>query len=324
MKAGDIYSKTMPFVWAKLLLGLINIIAAVVLLAVFMGIAMLTNGGSIVIILFIVWLGSVKILNFIINHYFGYLVKAGHVAVIVEAANTGQIPENQVAYGKQQVTARFATSNIYFAVDKLVSGAVKQIQNGIEKAGNLLDFIPGMQFATSIAKLFISIFLGYVDECCLGYTFLKPNQPATKSAADGVVIYAQNWKILIKNAAKTMAIVIALLIVVFLVSFIPLLALFQALHWNAIFAFAIAVFMSAAIKSAFIDSYILVNMMVSYMAVVPTTEITFDLYGKLCSLSAKFKQLFDKGQKEAESQQPPYAQVPVSNTSTGSIVGWSE
>lgn len=324
MKAGDIYRKTMPFVWAKLLLGLINIVAAVFLLAIFMGIAMLAKGGSIVIVLFVLWLAAVKILNFVLNHYFGYLVKAGHVAVIAQAVSTGQVPENQVAYGKQQVTARFATSNIYFVVDKLVSGAVKQIQSGIETAGNMLDFIPGMKFITSIAKLFISIFLGYVDECCLGYTFVNPNQPATKSAADGVVIYAQNWKSLVKNAAKTMAIVVALLAVVFILSLLPLLALFQVLHWNAIFAFVIALFIAAAIKSAFIDSYILVNMMVAYLAVAPATEITFDLYGKLCKLSAKFKQLFEKGQQEAGALQPQYAQAAVNNPGSGDAGAWSK
>jgi len=51
----------------------------------------------------------------------------------------------------------------------------------------------------------------------------------------------------------------------------------------------------------------LVKMMVSYMQEAPTTVITFDLYGKLCNLSAKFKELFNKGQQEAQSPQPAYA-----------------
>jgi len=46
-------------------------------------------------------------------------------------------------------------------------------------------------------------------------------------------------------------------------------------------------------------------MMVSYMQVAPNTVITFDLYSKLCGISSKFKELFQKGQ--ADDPQPAYA-----------------
>ena len=49
------------------------------------------------------------------------------------------------------------------------------------------------------------------------------------------------------------------------------------------------------VKYAFIDSWILVKMMSSYMQVAPATQVTFDLYGKLSGLSGKFKELFKKG-----------------------------
>ena len=44
----------------------------------------------------------------------------------------------------------------------------------------------------------------------------------------------------------------------------------------------------------------MVKMMVSYMEVAPSTQITFDLYEKLCKLSSKFKSLFNKGQEEQQ------------------------
>ncbi len=40
--------------------------------------------------------------------------------------------------------------------------------------------------------------------------------------------------------------------------------------------------------------------------------ITFDLYGKLCGLSTKFKELFNKGQQENPTPQPAY-------TATGAV-----
>ena len=35
---------------------------------------------------------------------------------------------------------------------------------------------------------------------------------------------------------------------------------------------------------------------------ISTTQITFDFYGKLYGLSAKFKELFQKGREEAPEQ----------------------
>jgi hypothetical protein len=309
MKAGELYSKTMPFVWAKLLLGLITVVASAVLFGVLMGIAWLFNSAGVTGIMILIWLGAVGAARFVVMHYFGYLVKAGHIAVMTEAVTTGRVPDDQVFYGRQAVTARFATSTAYFAVDKLVSGAVKQIQRGIGKLGNALDFVPGMKQVAGLAQYFIELSLGYVDECCLGYAFYRKEQGAFKSAADGVVIYAQNWKSLLGSTAKTMAMVIAGLAGITLTLFAALGLLFRLFGWPGWLAFFIALLIALTIKSAFIDSFILARTMVAYMSVAPTTAITFDLYGKLCGMSAKFKELFGKGQQEepAPTARPAYA-----------------
>ncbi len=310
MKSGQLFRKTMPFAIAKLVLGAATILISVVLLAILLLIGSLFGGGGLAICI-IIWIGATGVIRFAIMHYFGYLVKAGHVAVLAEAVTTGKVPDNQVNYGKEAVKKRFATSNVYFAVDKLVSGAVKQIQRGISKLGNALDFVPGMGAVTNIANFFVELSLGYVDECCLGYTFYKKEQGAFRSACDGVVIYAQNIKHLLKNAAKTMLKVILLSLVVLIAVFIPIGLLFKLLDWNAFIGFLLAVFITWVIKFAFLDSYILCQTMASYMEVAPTTEITFDLYGKLCGISGKFKELFNKG--KAEEPQLGYAGADQAN-----------
>jgi hypothetical protein len=304
MNASQIYRKTMPFVWTKLVLGLITVAVSIVLFAIMMGLGWLFHSDGVSVIMFIIWVSAVGGIRFVLMHYLGYLVKAGHVAVIVEAATTGHIPDNQVEFGKKKVTERFVTSNIYFTVDMLVTGAVKQIQRVVEKAGNTLDFIPGIGAAVGLSKLFIDISLGYIDECCLGYTFYKKDQGAFRSAADGVVIYVQNWKKLLKDAAKTMIMVVVALIVVVLITFVALGLLFRVLHWSGFVAFVIACFVAWAIKFSFIDSYILIKMMTSYLEIAPSTQITYDLYAKLSNMSVKFKELFNKGLEEKPSPQP--------------------
>lgn len=300
MKASDVYFKTMKFVWLKLALGAAVILFALLSLAICLGIGSLGRGEGMLIV-FWIWLVLVCIVSAVVNHYFGYMIKAGHVAMVATAVTTGQLPQNQFEAAKNMVKERFATANVYFVVDRLVSGAVSQLQRGLQKIDNLLGGIPGVSAIIAFAQMFVQIALGYVDECCLGYTFLHREQSAYKSAADGVVIYFQNWKKLLKDAAITTLIVIGVSLLAWLLPFLLFLGILSVVGvqhaW--IFALIIGVMFSVAIKSAFIDSYMMVKMMVSYMEVAPSTQITFDLYDKLCKLSGKFKQLFNKGQQYA-------------------------
>jgi len=318
MTAKQLFNKTRPFCMAKLALGGATVLLSLILFAILMGIGWLFGDGGLAVT-FIIWIGGIGVIRLVLMHYFGYLVKAGHIAVIAETMKTGRVPSNQVNYGKQLVTERFATSNIYFAVDKLVTGAVKQIQGGIEKLGNKLDFVPGMGAVTGVAKFFTSISLGYIDECCFGWTFYNPQQGACKSAADGVVIYAQNWKVLLKDAAKTMAKTIGLTILIALLIFVPVGLICKLLKVSGFAAFIIVCLIAWVVKFAFMDSYIMCQMMVSYMQVAPTTVITFDLYSKLCRLSSKFKELFQKGQAE----DPQTAYTAANTYSTPARAGYT-
>ena len=249
-------------------------------------------------VMFLVWLGGTGVIRFVVMHYCGYMLKAGHVAIIAEAVTTGRVPDDQIGTARRMVAERFAASNVYFAVDKLVDGAIRQLQAVLERAGSFLSGVPGFDAVMKIVRLFLSIALGYVDECCLGYTFHKKDQNTFKSAADGVVIYYQNWKFLLKNAALTTAFVVGAIIAVTIVVFLIIGGLFVTLGWDRHVAFFLAVFVAFAVKFAFIDSWILVNMMTSYMQVAPATEIPFDLYGQLCACSDKFRELYEQGCRE--------------------------
>lgn len=297
MTAKQLFKKSMPFCMAKLGLGAATLLIDAILLAIIMGIGWLF-GDTGLVIGFVIWCAAIPVVRFALMHYVGYLVKAGHIAVIAQACKTGQFPDNQVDYGKKMVKERFVTSNIYFAIDKLVSTAVKQIQRGIEKVAGALDFIPGMNAIAGVAKFFVEISLGYVDECCLGWTFYNAEQGAFKSAADGVVIYAQNWKSLLKNAALTMLKVVIGLILMVIAVFVPIGLLFRLFNWNGLIAFVLACLIAWVVKFAFVDSYIMCQMMATYMQVAPNTVITFDLYSKLSGMSQSFKELFNKSKTE--------------------------
>lgn len=302
MEVKEIYLKTMKFIWLKLALGIGLVFCSIIWLAICFGLAALFGGGSAFFFAFWFWIGGTAVLNSIIMHYFGYLIKAGHIAIITEAVKTGQIPENQFEVATAMVKERFVTSNVYFIIDKLISGSVKQVQGGLDTVDHILGNIPGVSVLVSISKVFVGISLGYVDECCLGYTFYNKEDSAFKSAADGVVIYFQNWKTIFKNALGTTLVVIVSTFLLTLLPFLLFGAIFAALHLSAWLAFFLALFVAISFKSAFIDSYVLIKTMTTYMSVAPETQITFDLYGKLCKLSRKFKELFEKANVTISNQ----------------------
>ena len=301
MKAFDIYKKTMKFVWLKLALGGALFAGALLLGGIFFLIASLAKNEIVSIVLMLIWIFGIIAMDNVITHYFGYLIKAGHIAIVSEIVTTGKIPDNQYEVAVSMVKSRFKESSVYFLVDKLVSGAVKELQKGVGKVGDALDAIPGMSAITNFIQIFIGIVLGYIDECCLGYTFYKKDQGAFKSACDGITIYWKNKKKLLKDAAIMALVVMVITAVLFIIPLVIMVPL--ALLTDNTIVVVCAVIGSAIIagivKSAFVDSWMMVKMMTSYMEDAPTTAVDNGIYDTLCKLSGKFKQLFNKSQEAA-------------------------
>ena len=298
MKANDVYRKTMKFVWLKLALGGCAILFSIVFGMILLGIAALSQNDGMVGFFLMLWLGASAGGVGITQYYIGYLLKAGHIAVVTHFVKTGSLPEDQFAFGKQAVKEKFATAAAYFAVDRLVAGAVRQINGTLNIVGSFLEKIPGMESLVSFAKSFVNIALGNLDECCMAYTFYHAEQSSFKSAADGVVIYFQNWKSILKDALKTAVIAVIVSGVAWFFFMFGIFGILGVLGvpgmMGLLAALVLTVMIMMVVKSSIMDSYTMVCMVCSYLRVAPTTEITFDLYDKLCRLSSKFKSLLQK------------------------------
>ncbi len=302
MKANEVFRRTIKFVWMKLALGGCAIVFSIVLGLIMLGISSLDRNGVVGVYALMIWICLSLAAIGISQYYLGYLLKAGHIAVVTSLVTTGNLPENPFAYGVEKVKKKFATAAAYFAVDRLVAGAVNQINSGLDIVGNILGKIPGMDSVVSYAKSFVNIALGNVDACCLAYTFYHEEQSSFKSAADGVVIYFQNWKVILKDALKTALVTFVISIIAGLLLLLAAMGILNVVGLPGFGVFAVAFMLTMMIvlivKSAVMDSYTMVCMVCSYMQVAPSTEITFDLYDKLCNLSSKFKNLFQRA-KEA-------------------------
>ena len=298
MKTSTIYVKTLKFVWLRLALGMAVTVTSIILFAIIAGISNLVGAEPVNMAGLTIWFILSAIIYGLVMNYVGYMLKAAHVAVVSKAVTLGYVPDNMVEEGKAMVTKRFGATNAYLILDKLVSGAVRELQKTVGKVGNIFSGVPGMSNVVEFLQTFIGIALGYIDECCLGYTFCKEGEGAFKAGCDGVVIYFQNIKKLLKSALVTTVMVMILTFLAWFITCLLLVAACNALEWGWIGAAFLSVIVSAALKYAFIDSFIMIRTMKAYMEVAPGTVITFDLYDKLCKLSAKFRSLFDKAKGE--------------------------
>jgi len=299
MKPNQIFKKTLPFAWAKLLLGLVNFVIAVIGLII---IALLPGLAWLALIIFIVLVA----VHIVLWRFYGYQLKAGHVAVITEYVTGGGdgVPQKgMVKYGIEKFKARgFLTRTAFFILDGLVGGAVRQLQRGVSRLGALGGGNKIVKGIVTAVNAFLSVVLGSIDECCLAYVLADKEVGAFKGGAKGVAIFFKNFKTLLKSGAVTTAVVILALVAITAVFGGIAFAIFAAagVATGAAFWFGVIIgaALAAAVKPSFIDSYITVRMVSAYMECVPQTEVSDETYDELSQKSPKFKELNAKAQAE--------------------------
>ncbi|MCL2857376.1 MAG: zinc ribbon domain-containing protein [Oscillospiraceae bacterium] len=299
---------TMPFVVAKLTIRLIGILVGVVIMAI----ALFIFNRSPAVGFFAIIFGfsaAIGAYGFIVR-VFGFAARVGHVAVLTETIKTGQLPQNQITYGKNIVVSKFATAGAFFVLNALIDRAVKQLQGTLGSAMSALGGL-GMGGVVKFAQKFVGMALKFVDECIIGWIFYNDDkqQSTTKGAVDGIVIYFQNWKAILGGALKTTALSTLFIIVFGLVLFglFSWILSFVDGFWGAL-AFFLGIMLAITVKRALLDSWTMISMLNAYMQVAPTTQIQFDVYGKLAALSPSFRKMRDQASAEIPQGPPAGAQ----------------
>src|SRR5690606_39505753 len=115
---------------------------------------------------------------------------------------------------------RFAQASVLFGVDQLIKGVLRAITGLVRGIIGILP-IPGAQQFVSVLRAFLYVAIGFVDEVILAYAIRTKSDNAWASARTGLVLYAQNYKSMLKNAAWLTLFVYGLSLVVFLVMLAP-------------------------------------------------------------------------------------------------------
>ncbi len=163
-----------------------------------------------------------------------------------------------------------------------------------------------MKFASAV----ITMSLTYVDEVILAYNVRNRIENPWAGARDGLILYAQNYKNLLKNALWLTLIVWGMTLLIFLVVFLPVAALASlAPSLAGFWTFAIAAIVAWSIKAALVDPLAMTALMQAYFIAIEGQTPREEWAGKLDSMSGKFKKLGHKAkefvpQPKAETIQP--------------------
>lgn len=236
---------------------------------------------------------------YFLREYILYMVKAGHIAVMVEYLDGRELPggRSQIAYAQEIVRARFGQANVLFGIDQLVRGVIRAITGLVEGLASLLP-IPAVGGVMRVVRAFLRVAVGLIDEVILAYLIRNKSENPWSDSRDALVLYGQNARPLLVNAAVITLVTYVLAFIVFLVMLAPAAAVVYLIPgaWSA-GGFVFAILFAWAIKAAVLEPFALACLLQAYFKLTEGQAPNPEWVARLEGVSAKFKKL---GQRAGE------------------------
>jgi hypothetical protein len=238
-------------------------------------------------------LGAVSVVLYMLREWLLYMVKAAHIAVMVEALDGRELPggQGQVAYGASVVKSRFAEANVLFVLDQLIKGVLGVITGTLSTIANFIP-IGGLQQIVGIINQIIRLSLTYVDEVILAYNIRINSDNPWETSRQALVLYAQNYGSFLKNAIWLMIFMWVLTAIVFVIAIAPFVALAAAfpgeITWVGVL---IALVFALSFKAAILEPFAICALMQVFFKKIEgqVPDPTWD--ERLSKLSKKFVDL---------------------------------
>jgi hypothetical protein len=240
--------------------------------------------------------GLAAAVMFFIREYLLYLVKAGHIAVLVELVEGREIPggKGQIDYARRQVQERFATSSVLFGLDQLIKGILKAFNRTFLSIASIVP-IPGTAGIMKIINTVITLSLTYLDEVILAYLMKTRSDNHWASSRTALILYAQNYTRFLKNAVWLALFIWAATFVVFLVVLAPTALLVGLFPGTAgPLTLIVALVFAWGIKQAVIEPIGMIALMQVYFKVTEGQAANPEWEEKLTRVSSKFNELKNK------------------------------
>ncbi len=233
---------------------------------------------------------------FLAREYLLYMVKAAHIAVLVELMDGKELQRgrSQISHGQKIVKERFVEANILFALDQIIRGVIRAV-TGIVRTIMSIVPIPGLRQLMGVVRAFLNIAVGFIDEVILAYGIRIRAENPWDSARTALILYGQNYKIMLKNAAWLTVIIYGLSFLVFLMVLAPagVIAFLIPGGWSA-FGIVVALLLAWSVKAAVLEPLALTCMLQVYFPAIEGQVPDPEWEQKLNDVSGKFRQMGEK------------------------------
>lgn len=253
------------------------------------------------------------------RQYLLYLVKAAHIAVLVELLDGREIPggKGQIQFGRELVQKRFGATSVLFGLHQLVRGILRTFHRVTVSIAEFLP-IPGLEPVVKIFDAIIRTSLGSLDQVILAQIFRRGADDAWATSRDSVVLYAQSYKGILKNAVFLTFIVWGLTLALFLIVAVPLAALVAFVPALAGFwTFALAAVVAFCLKAALIDPFTVTALLQVYAKETEGKAPDPTWTARLEKISSKFVELVQKARDAVRRPAPAQAEPPAATAGVG-------
>ena len=244
----------------------------------------------------IIGFGVISAVLYWAREYLLYLVKAGHIAVLVELYDGNDLPagKGQIDYAQGIVRERFVEASMLFGLDRLIRLVVRAINRLLFTVANFIP-IPFLRGLASLATKVINLSLVYTDELILAYNMRTRSTNPWASSKDALILYAQNYRQILKNALFLLFIMWGITLVVFAVFLAPAAALAVVLPGQVgVIGVLIALVFAYAVKAAVLEPFAVAAMMQVYFKAIEGQVPDAEWDERLSKASGKFRQIKDQ------------------------------
>lgn len=240
--------------------------------------------------------GIASTIMYLIREYLLYIVKAGHIAVLVEAVEGGTFPDGkgQIAYAQEKVRERFVESSLLFGLDQLIKGILRAFNRTFLTVASFLP-IPGTGGLVKLINTIVNLSLTYLDEVILAFLMKTRAENPWASSRTALVLYAQNYLAFLKNAVWLALFIWAMTFVVFLAVLAPtafIVGIFPGA--GGPLTLILALVFAWGVKQAVIEPIGMTALMQVFFRVTEGQVANPEWEAKLDGVSSKFSELADK------------------------------
>jgi len=274
----------------------------------------------------VIGFGIISVVAYLLREYLLYMVKAGHIAVLVELMEGKELPQGrgQIDYAQKVVRERFTESSVLFGVDQLIKVVLRAFNRIFFTITSFIP-IPGVQGIAKFINTVINLSLTYLDEVILAHNIRTRSENPWRSSRTALILYAQNYKAFLKNAFFLAFIIWSLTFLVFLLILGPVLAIvsfFPAVAGPL--TLIIALVLAWGIKQAVIEPIGMTALMQVFFKVTEGQQPNPEWERKLEGVSKKFGTFKDKamdwdrekGTSATAADEPAQGGAPASDPAT--------